>query len=58
MDYYRDDLMVLRLMGLRKLPDVSTVCRALAGMTAEGIQKLRHLCREMLLARLQASNSR
>lgn len=30
MDYYRDDLMVLRLLGLRKLPDVSTVSRALA----------------------------
>jgi hypothetical protein len=29
MDYYRDDPLVLRLMGLRKLPDVSTVSRAL-----------------------------
>ncbi len=25
MDYYRDDPMVLRLLGLRNLPDVSTV---------------------------------
>ncbi len=24
-DYYRDDPIVLRLMGLRKLPDVSTI---------------------------------
>jgi hypothetical protein len=54
MDYYRDDLMVLRLLGLKKLPDVSTVSRALATMDAAGILKLRQLCREMLLTRLQA----
>ena len=54
MDYYRDDLMVLRLLGLKKLPDVSTVSRALATMDADGILKLRQLCREMLLTRLQA----
>ena len=54
MDYYRDDLMVLRLLGLRKLPDVSTVSRALAMADATGIMKLRSLCREMLVTRLQA----
>ena len=54
MDYYRDDLMVLRLLGLKKLPDVSTVSRALATMDATGILRLRQLCREMLLTRLQA----
>lgn len=52
MDYYRDDLMVLRLLGLRKLPDVSTMSRALATMDEKGIEKLRTLCREMLLSRL------
>src|SRR5208337_2510010 len=56
MDYYRDDLMVLRLLGLKKLPDVSTVSRALATMDAVGILKLRQLCREMLSTRLQALN--
>lgn len=54
MDYYRDDLMVLRLLGLRKLPDVSTVSRALARVDDKSIHKLRQTCREMLLARLQA----
>jgi hypothetical protein len=54
MDYYRDDLMVLRLLGLRKLPDVSTMSRALATMDEKGIEKLRALCREMLLSRLTA----
>ncbi len=54
MDYYRDDLMVLRLLGLRKLPDVSTVSRALARVDDKSILKLRQACREMLIARLQA----
>jgi Transposase DDE domain group 1 len=54
MDYYRDDLMVLRLLGLRKLPDVSTVSRALASVDDKSIIKLRQACREMLIARLQA----
>lgn len=54
MDYYRDDLMVLRLLGLRKLPDVSTVSRALARVDEKSIHKLRQACREMLLARLQS----
>lgn len=54
MDYYRDDLMVLRLLGLRKLPDVSTVSRALARVDDKSIIKIRQACREMLLTRLQA----
>jgi Transposase DDE domain group 1 len=53
MDYYRDDLMVLRLLGLRRLPDVSTVSRAMARVDDKSILKIRHACREMLLARLQ-----
>lgn len=54
MDYYRDDLMVLRLLGLRKLPDVSTVSRALGRVDDKSIIKIRQACREMLLARLQS----
>lgn len=53
MDYYRDDLMVLRLLGLRKLPDVSTVSRALACVDNKSILKIRQACREMTLTRLQ-----
>ena len=53
-DYYRDDLMVLRLLGLKKLPDVSTVCRALRTVDGVAVEKLRALCREMFLVRLQA----
>lgn len=54
MDYYRDDLMVLRLLGLRRLPDVSTVSRAMARVDSESIGKIRQACREMMIARLQA----
>lgn len=53
MDYYRDDLLVLRLLGLRKLPDVSTVSRALARVDGKSIIKIRQACREMMLTRLQ-----
>ena len=31
-DYYRDDPLVRRLLGLHRLPDVATLCRTLAAM--------------------------
>ena len=46
--------MVLRLLGLRKLPDVSPVSRALARVDDKSIIKLRQACRQMMLARLQS----
>ena len=52
-DYYRDDPIVLRLMGLRKLPDVSTICRALAQMEADGVENVRQLSRSIVLDGLQ-----
>ncbi|MDZ7696713.1 MAG: transposase [Deltaproteobacteria bacterium] len=39
-DYYRDDPLVLRLMGLRKLPDVSTISRALSEMETEAYENV------------------
>ena len=42
-DYYRDDPIVLRLMGLRRLPDVATICRALGQIDAEGVEHVRQL---------------
>jgi hypothetical protein len=42
-DYYRDDPMVLRLLGLRKLPDVSTISRSLAQMETENVENVRRL---------------
>ena len=52
-DYYRDDPIVLRLMGLRKLPDVSTISRALSQMETDGIENVRRLSRSMVIEGLQ-----
>jgi hypothetical protein len=52
-DYYRDDPLVLRLMGLRKLPDVSTISRALAQMESEGVEKFRILSRSLVIEALK-----
>jgi hypothetical protein len=48
-DYYRDDPLVLRLMGLRKLPDVSTISLALSQMEPEGVEKVRELSRSLVI---------
>ncbi len=48
-DYYRDDPIVLRLMGLRRLPDVSTISRALAQMENDGVEKVRELSRSLVI---------
>jgi len=52
-DYYRDDPLVLRLMGLRKLPDVSTISRSLSQMESEGVEKVRELSRSMVIEGLK-----
>ena len=52
-DYYRDDPLVLRLMGLRRLPDVTTISRALCQMEAEGVEKVRELSTAMVIEGLK-----
>ena len=52
MDYYRDDPMVKRLLGVTRLPDVSTVSRALARVDQDSVEKVRQLCRRLVLERL------
>lgn len=52
-DYYRDDPIVLRLMGLRRLPDVSTISRALSQMETEEVEKVQELSRSMVLEGLK-----
>jgi hypothetical protein len=53
LDYYRDDPMVKRILGLNRLPDVSTVSRALASADQTSIEKIRAVCRELVLERLE-----
>lgn len=52
--FYRDDPMVKRLLGLRRLPDVATISRVLASVDARAVERLRALCRKLCLDRLRA----
>jgi hypothetical protein len=52
LDYYRDDPMVERLLGLNQLPDVSTVSRALSTVDGLGVGRLRELLRNLVIGRL------
>jgi hypothetical protein len=51
--YYRDDPMVHRVLGVRRLPDVATVSRILAATDGDDVAELRHLCRQLVLERLE-----
>lgn len=51
--YYRDDPVVRRLLGVKRLPDVATLSRSLAGMDARSVEKLRRLNRQQVLQRIE-----
>lgn len=50
--YYQDDEMVKRLLGLKRLPDVATVSRALASADETSVTKVREENTQMVLSRL------
>jgi hypothetical protein len=50
--FYRDDPMVKRVLGLRRLPDVATVSRALEEVDKTAVRRLRELNRNLVLQRL------
>ena len=50
--YYHDDEMVKRVLGLKRLPEVSTVSRALASADERSVEKLRGENRRLVLERL------
>src|SRR4030066_337884 len=52
-NYYRDDPMVKRLLGLNRIPDVATVSRALANVDGDSIGRIRQLCRVLVIERLR-----
>jgi len=52
-DYYRDDPLVTRLLGLRRLPDVATISRTLRRMAHTHVEQLRELVRDLVLSGLQ-----
>jgi hypothetical protein len=51
--YYRDDPIVRRTLGLKRLPDVATVSRTLDGMDKTAVKQLRALSRSLVLDRLR-----
>src|SRR5512136_2450750 len=53
LSYYQDDPMVKRLLGLKQLPDPSTVSRALSSIDGMSIVRLRELCRNLVIERLK-----
>jgi len=52
--YYSDDPLVKRTLGLRRLPDVATLSRGLAGADEESVKRLHALLREGVVTRLVA----
>jgi hypothetical protein len=56
--YYQDDPLVKRLLGLRRLPDVATVSRALKEATAESVENLRRFLKDRVLACLSSLSPR
>jgi hypothetical protein len=50
--YYRDDPLVKRLLGMKRLPDVSTISRMLRESDAKSVENLRIMLREMVFDRL------
>lgn len=53
--YYENDPLVKRILGLRSLPDVGTISRALKEVDQKSLENLRRLLREMVVKRLKSS---
>lgn len=53
LDYYQDDPIVKRVLGLQRLPDVSTVSRALRTVDQKAVDKVRNLVQDLVIQRLK-----
>ena len=53
MEYYKDDPLVKRLLGLKRLPDVSTVSRSMRCADEEGIRRTREYNRSRIIDMLK-----
>jgi hypothetical protein len=53
-DFYAEDPLVLRVLGLCRPPDTSTISRVLAAVDAEVVEYLRRISRDIVLERLVA----
>ena len=54
--YYKDDPLVARLLGLKRLPDVATISRTLSETDEQSVTALQHLLNSLVLGRLVAMN--
>jgi hypothetical protein len=54
LDFYREDPLIARVLGIRKLPDVSTTSRTLEQVDALGVIHLAALSRQIVLDRLSS----
>ncbi len=50
--YYEDDPMILRVLGLKNLPDISILSRTLSSLTEESVRRLGELIQRYVLERL------
>ena len=53
-DRYRDDPVVLRALGLKRMPHVSTISRSLSRVDRGSAENVRQFSRELVTARLEA----
>lgn len=58
LDYYRSDPVVKRLLGLERLPDVSTVSRRLGEFDEQSVDNLRDTLRSLVTTRALAASPR
>jgi hypothetical protein len=56
LDFYRDDPLIQRIVGLKRLPDVATLSRMLKQVSPKVVGNLQSLNRNLVLSRLHASN--
>jgi hypothetical protein len=52
-DYYADDPLIQRALGVRKIPDVSTMTRTLAAATEVQVTRFREYVRDLTLDRVE-----
>jgi len=52
-DYYHDDPMVRRVLGMNRLPDVATISRTLSTVDEEAVAGYRAMSRNLVLDRLE-----
>jgi len=55
-DYYADDPVIKRVVGLQRLPDVSTIARRMNGQTSASVVRVQDLSRQLVLERVGEEN--